>query len=94
MAITPISWAAGVESPSVMAGGKKVSFADHLNRFLDQLEQSQNKANATLRDFLTGEAELHTVMIAAQEARLWLELSVQLRNKLVESYQEISRMQI
>ncbi|RDV84670.1 flagellar hook-basal body complex protein FliE [Ammonifex thiophilus] len=94
MPITSITSSTGAGALSASVSPRGSSFSDYLNQFLDRLEKAQAEADSALRDFLTGKAELHTVMIAAQEARLWLELTVQLRNKLVEAYQEISRMQI
>ena len=38
--------------------------------------------------------DLHTAMIAVQKASLALELTLQVRNKAIESYQEIMRMQL
>ena len=44
---------------------------------------------------LTGEANnLHQATIAAQEASVAFSLMVEVRNKLVESYQELMRMQV
>ena len=44
---------------------------------------------------LTGKpVDLHQVMIAAEQAGLALQLTVQVRNKIIEAYQEISRMQV
>ena len=44
---------------------------------------------------VTGEVtEVHDVMIAAKESQLAFELLVEVRNKLLESYQEIMRMQV
>ena len=44
---------------------------------------------------ITGEVEdLHQVMIAAQKASITLDLTIQVRNKVVEAYQEIMRMQM
>lgn len=53
--------------------------------------------NAKLADLnaITGESDdLHDVLIAGQKADIMLNLTVQIRNKMVESYQEIMRMQI
>ena len=46
--------------------------------------------------FISGQAsvEIHDIMLAAEKARLALDLTVSIRNKLVEAYQEIMRMQI
>jgi flagellar hook-basal body complex protein FliE len=43
---------------------------------------------------LTDEVSLSDVIIAGEKARLSLELTLQLRNKAIEAYQEIMRMQI
>ena len=46
-------------------------------------------------DLVLGEdVDLHTIPIAAQKAELMLNLTVQMRNKMIEAYQEIARMQI
>ena len=48
-----------------------------------------------LRQLALGEAEnLHQVMIALEKAKTSFELTVQVRNKLLEAYQDIMRMQI
>jgi flagellar hook-basal body complex protein FliE len=41
-----------------------------------------------------GDQDLHSVVIAGQKAEVLLNLTVQIRNKMVESYQEVMRMQI
>jgi len=43
---------------------------------------------------LGGEQDLHSILIAQQKAETLLNLTVQIRNKMVESYQEVMRMQI
>lgn len=72
-----------------------VDFAGYLKNALDKVNDSQIDAeNATL-DLITGKTnDIHQVMIASEEAKLSLELAVQIRNKLVDSYQEIMRMQL
>ncbi|WDU83970.1 flagellar hook-basal body complex protein FliE [Caloramator sp. Dgby_cultured_2] len=57
-------------------------------------EKQVEAENATI-DLITGQAQdIHQVMLATEEARLTLELAVQIRNKLVDAYQEIMRIQI
>lgn len=54
----------------------------------------QNAASATER-FLKGEnEELHNVVLSAQKAEMAFELGLQVRNKVVQAYQEIMRMQM
>ncbi|HOB19534.1 MAG TPA: flagellar hook-basal body complex protein FliE [Candidatus Atribacteria bacterium] len=75
--------------------GSKTDFSEILKNELNRINELQLKADEAARQLITGEAEdIHAVMLAAEEARLALEMAVQVRNKLVESYQEITRMQI
>lgn len=81
------------------AGEKKEtggsSFSDLLNNALKELNDTQLKAEKLTRDLLTGEIQdLHQVTIAMQEARLAMQLAVEIRNKVIEAYQEVFRMQV
>lgn len=72
-----------------------ISFADIMNREIDKVNVSQIKADSLTNKFMTGEMEdLHSVMIATEEARISLELAVQIRNKCVEAFKEINNMQL
>ena len=71
------------------------SFGAVLKRMLNEVNEAQVNANEALKGFLTGEVQdIHQVVLATEEARLMLELAVQVRNKIVEAYQEISRTQL
>ena len=55
----------------------------------------QIEANEIQEKFLLGEVkDLHTVMIAAEKASVAFNLVMEIRNKLLESYQELMRMPI
>jgi flagellar hook-basal body complex protein FliE len=70
-------------------------FSNTLNEFLQEVNELQLENEQTTEDFLNGEiTDLHQVTIAAQKARVSMELLLQVRNKLIESYQEIMRMQV
>jgi flagellar hook-basal body complex protein FliE len=72
-----------------------VDFKEVFTKALDQVNAKQVEADQLTRDFIAGEVDdLHTVMIATEEARLSLELAVQVRNKCIEAYKEISNMQL
>lgn len=74
------------------AGG---SFKDIMENQMDKLNQSQINADQMTEAFIKGEVDdLHAVMIATEEARLSLDLALQVRNKVVEAYKEISNMQL
>lgn len=71
------------------------SFGEVLSRMVKEVNAAQVRADEAIKGFLAGEIkDLHQVVLATEEARLMLELAVQVRNKVVEAYQEISRMQI
>ena len=58
-------------------------------------ESLQNNAAGSVQKFLTGEnEELHTTILATQKAELAFELGLQVRNKVVDAYQEIMKMQM
>jgi flagellar hook-basal body complex protein FliE len=66
-----------------------------LSQSVDSVEQSGANAKASAERFLSGEGEeLHHVAVAAQGAELSFDLFMQVRNKVVQAYQDIMRMQI
>lgn len=71
------------------------NFGEVLHQKLQELNQLQIKSDELTQQLLAGgDVELHDIMLAAEQANLALQLTVQIRNKLVEAYQELSRMQI
>ncbi|EKS4342871.1 flagellar hook-basal body complex protein FliE [Clostridium botulinum] len=73
----------------------KVSFSEVLKDKLDGVNEKQVKADNSTQSFIKGEEiDIHNVMLNAEEAKMSMELAVQVRNKLVEAYQELSRMQL
>ena len=72
------------------AGG----FSDALGRVVDAVESSENQANTAVSGMLSGTTDVHDAMIALQRADLTLQFSVQIRNKLVQAYNEIMRMPV
>ena len=72
-----------------------VTFADTLLGALGNVNRMQIEANEATEQLLTGDIQnLHEVMIKAEEAQLSLQLTTQVVNKVIQAYQEISRMQI
>ena len=62
---------------------------------MNKVNDMQIKADDMTDKFIAGEIDdLHSVMIATEEARLSLELAVQIRNRCVEAYKEINNMQL
>jgi len=98
MGVDPISigGAAGAVSPSPVAAatGGATGFGDTLQRLIGSVESSAGAANAAVGDMLAGRGDMHEAMIALQRAEMSLELTVQVRNKLVQAYQDVMRMPI
>ncbi len=74
---------------------KKFDFKDLLTESIDKINKSQLEAEKLSGEFISGKTENFTEMlIAEQKAELSLTLATEFRNKLLESYKEIMRMQI
>ncbi|MBI6875786.1 flagellar hook-basal body complex protein FliE [Clostridium aciditolerans] len=70
-------------------------FGSILKEKLDNVNDKQLKAEDTTQKFISGEdTDIHKVMLDTEEAKMSLELAVQIRNKFVEAYQELSRTQL
>lgn len=71
------------------------SFSNYLTEKLDEVNDKQILANEVTNKFIAGEdISIHEVMLATEEAKMSLQLAVQVRNKLLEAYQELNRMQL
>ena len=82
--------------PSTGAGGVPASsFSDLLGGMVREVSEKQAQAGSTVGAMLAGQdVPLHQAMIAMEEASVSFQLMVEVRNKLLESYQELMRMQI
>ncbi|WP_371395860.1 flagellar hook-basal body complex protein FliE [Fretibacter rubidus] len=77
------------------ASTPELGFGDMLANGLKSVEQKIDIANAKVRDFSVDEnVPIHEVTIALEEARLSVELALQVRTRLVEGYREIMNMQL
>jgi len=73
--------------------GEGSDFMSALRGAVDQVNQLQSEANLKVSTMLTGNGQdVHSAMIAVQKADLAFELMVEMRNKIVSAYQEISRI--
>lgn len=69
------------------------SFGDYLSNALDQVNEAQAASEKLTQQFAAGQVQdVHQVTIAGQKATILLQLTTQVRNKVIESYQEIMRM--
>jgi flagellar hook-basal body complex protein FliE len=77
------------------SSSSSTGFGDAVGRALEDLEASQSKADSLARDAATGRLNnIEDYLMAASEAQLSTQLTVAVRNKAVEAFNEIMRMQI
>ncbi len=78
-------------TPAPGGGG----FSDQLLRALEKVDSLQQVSNDLTDGMISGKVtEAHDVMIAARESQMAFELLLEVRNKLLEAYQEIMRVQV
>ena len=96
MAIGPIHGVNAIAQTGVTAAPKPAAgFADMLGQAINQLQSISDTANAKVNAMATGQnVDLSDVMIALQNESLAMNLATQVRNKAVEAYQEVFRMQM
>lgn len=94
--ISPISPLPSGPTPNVTgASGDGTSFSDLLSGVVKEANVNQAKADEAVKKLASGEnTDVHQVMLAMEQARLSLMMVVDVRNKMVEAYQELSRMPV
>jgi flagellar hook-basal body complex protein FliE len=81
--LTPAASSAGQPGEKVLTGA------------INQVESLNSSAADSVQKFLSGDnEELHTTILATQKAELAFQLGLQVRNKVVDAYQEIMKMQM
>ena len=75
--------------------GEEGGFGGILKQAMAQVAGQQQQAEASMNSFLRGESEeVHKVALDAQRAELSMEMFLQMRNKVVQAYKEVMRMQL
>jgi flagellar hook-basal body complex protein FliE len=83
------------ESTAASTGAAASGFGQALTTAISSLNDTQNAAdNASVQMAAGDPVDLHEVMLARETANLHFQLAVQVRNKLVEAYQDVMRMQV
>ncbi len=73
----------------------EADFADILKNAIEKVNQIQKNAEQMSADFALGKiSNIHEVIIEAEKATIALRLTTEVRNRIVQAYQEIMRMQI
>jgi flagellar hook-basal body complex protein FliE len=71
------------------------NFGDILEKSLSQIDDNIAEVNGSIEGLLSGSSEdFHEFLIASEKATVGLQLTLQMRNKVVDAYKEIMRMQV
>jgi len=100
MALNPIgAGSAGSVQPGVHPVGKPTSskpgFSKALSDLLSDVNGLQQEADQSVKELMAGNVEnLHEVMISLGKAQVSFQFMAQVRNKLLDAYREVMRMQV
>jgi flagellar hook-basal body complex protein FliE len=76
-------------------GGTSGNFADTLKNAIAEVDRTQKAAESAAQDFAAGRTtDVAGTMIAVERATVTFQLMLQIRNRLLEAYQEIQRIQV
>lgn len=79
----------------VGATGDVQSFADTLKSAVNSVNELSHEANTQVQKLATGETKnIPEVMIASEKASVAFKLMLQVRNKIIDAYQEVMKMQV
>jgi flagellar hook-basal body complex protein FliE len=71
------------------------SFKDTLSSFMQDVNSMQNKADESIKKMAAGEiTDVHQVMTAVEEASTAFNMMMEIRNKVMDAYQEVLRMRL
>lgn len=84
-------------SPTPATGvdvGESGGFGNTLKNAINQVDQLQQNSDASTTQLVQGDRQdIHNVMIAVEKADIAFQLMMQVRNKIVNAYQEVSKLQ-
>ncbi len=84
-----------VKDAASASGTAGTSFADTLKNAIGEVNQAQQVSDQKIQELATGRTDdVASVMIATEKADIALRTMMQVRNKIIDAYQEIMRMQV
>ncbi|MCA9085104.1 MAG: flagellar hook-basal body complex protein FliE [Planctomycetaceae bacterium] len=82
-------------STSVGKSGHQLPFADLVRSLVNETNNRQADVGESLKQLVTGETDsVHDVVLTASQADLAFRLVMEIRDRLIASYQEVMRMQV
>src|SRR5438132_14037554 len=80
--------------PAAQTAQPGSGFGKLLNEAIQQVNDVEKGSQGELQKFLSNESDLHSVMIALEKADLSFQVMMQVRNKIVQAYQELMKSQV
>ena len=74
------------------ASAPKKEFGNVLNQMVDEVSRLQQDGDKKISGSLVGQEDLHEAMRSLEKANLSLKVLIQVRNKMIQAYEELSRM--
>jgi flagellar hook-basal body complex protein FliE len=82
------------EQKTAVQDQERPSFAETMKASIAEVNQLQKQADQTIEALATGETkDVAQTMIAVEKANISFQLMTQIRNRIIEAYQEVMRMQ-
>lgn len=86
---------ANAATPKAPSSLEKRGFETYLKQALGEVNQLQHQADRAIQQLVSGEkGELQDTIVALEKADISFRLMMQIRNKVLDAYQEILRMQV
>jgi flagellar hook-basal body complex protein FliE len=93
--IESVNSSGALSSPNAAEDTRKTDFNTYLKDALGEVNNLQQKADQAIQQLVgEGKGDLQETMIAMEKADVSFRLMMQIRNKVLEAYQEIMRMQV
>ncbi|OFZ21093.1 MAG: flagellar hook-basal body complex protein FliE [Bdellovibrionales bacterium GWB1_55_8] len=91
----PGGFAVGAGGEASTAGDNAKTFSEMLRNSFDQVNQDQHEADRAIKEMVAGRNKnIHETMLTIERADTSLKLALQVRNKILDAYREIMRMQV
>ncbi|TMU87792.1 flagellar hook-basal body complex protein FliE [Bacillus sp. BHET2] len=91
--INPASISPSIAKRNISPSESTEDFSQLLKKSIDEVNKTQVQSDQLTEKLVRGDnVDLHQVMIASQKASITLQTTMEVRNKVVEAYQEIMRM--
>lgn len=94
MGIGKVEQLGTLNSKPEASGVEGKSFGDVLKESINKVDSIQKEADHAIQNMVSGSGDIHTAMIALEQANISFQMMMQVRNKIVSAYEEVMRTQV